>query len=119
MKPPCSSSMKAPVMPAASKALSISSFAGVQSWVLRPPSATSRATAPRATERVDCTIIWVSYRSAYPHMIWRASSPGRVCSMALVPVSLASVIVSHFPCGGGGSIGAQAEGTGLQKAQVN
>ena len=49
--------MKTPVMPDSSNAWSSACFSGVHSWVLRAPSATRRATGPRATARTDCTSI--------------------------------------------------------------
>ena len=57
MNPPCSSSMNAAVRPASSIALSSCAFCAVHSCELRAPSATMRATGPRATRRADCTSI--------------------------------------------------------------
>ena len=57
MKPPYSGSMHSAVIPASSNAASRAFFSSVQSWELRPPLATSRATGPRATARTDCTTI--------------------------------------------------------------
>ena len=83
MYPPCSISTNADVIPASSNTLRSPSFASVHSCVLRPPSATTWATGPRATARVDCTSIWRSNRSAKRHMIWRTSSPGSVLRRVL------------------------------------
>src|ERR1022692_4490187 len=94
-KPPCSGSRKTPVMPDASKCARRLCLAGVQAWVLRAPSATSRATGPRATARVDCTNIWRSYRLAKRHWICRTSSPGNarnVSGLGSTAVAMGSVL---------------------------
>ena len=94
IKPPWAGSRKTAVIPDSSKALSRFDFSSVHSCVLRAPSATRRATGPRATPREDCTIICKSYRSAKRHMIWRASSPGNVRKVSLSKFSSPAGILS-------------------------
>ena len=56
--------MNAAVSPASSKAGSNVAFCSVQSWELRSPAATRRATGPRATPRAPWTSICNSKRCA-------------------------------------------------------
>ncbi len=95
--PPNSGSCKTELIPAASKASRSAAFSGVHSWVWRPPSATNRATGPRATARADCTSICRSSRAANRHMIWRASSPGSVLSPGFEALLGCDLLMTDYP----------------------
>jgi len=81
MNPPCSMSRNTDEIPDSSNTFNNSALPVVHSCELRPPSATIRATGPRATRRDDWMSICMSNRSLNRHMIWRTSSPGSVCNV--------------------------------------